>query len=686
MRRLAAFILLLSVASPGISRAAPPIVAGDSTVVVDTAAGLRAADVVGLRSYTTHGKIKTGAYYDLVPTTGSPDDGSTVLSAADGRQWTAVASASGVSGTFPSDSSHVAVCAISNGAVQSCSSQGITVAATSVTGLAGVATSGLGSDLGAGSVTNAQLANMAQSTLKCRTTPSTGPPQDCTVSQIKAILAFVSSDIGDATMIGRALLTAADAAGARTLLGLGSAALQASSAFDAAGAATTAAAAAQAASQPLDADLTALAALTTTTFGRALTTLVDAAALRAAAALGTMATQAASAVAITGGTITGMPTPSGSSDVATKGYADAGDTQACGGDLGGNEPACTVKQASGAFAFPGVLSPAQLTANTNDYTPTGFSAATVVLINSNAAVNLTGLVAGSSSAAFAFDTLVSKATIASATTLPIASGTGSFDTITGSTAITDYATSSSGQWRILYFTGAPLVSAGTHLVLLNSAGSRQFNIGDMQIVASDGGVWREVAYFPKGDSYLQASKNLSDVGSVATSRASLKLPSANVDADHPPIPSGRYQTVPNYASTTTHTAGANSIGFAPFYVGGPQTFTDCGWAVFTISAGSYKCGVYADNGSGKPTGTALATTAAVGPVTASSTFTAETGALTASVTLQPGWYWLGLLPDTSGSVVYVPDGMGAYFAGSTGMTSTAQGCFSRRLTAAVSRT
>ena len=39
--------------------------------------------------------------------------------------------------------------------------------------------------------------------------------------------------------------------------------------------------------------------------------------------LGTMATQAASAVAITGGTITGMPTPSGSTDVANKAYVDS---------------------------------------------------------------------------------------------------------------------------------------------------------------------------------------------------------------------------------------------------------------------------------------------------------------------------------------------------------------------------
>ena len=43
--------------------------------------------------------------------------------------------------------------------------------------------------------------------------------------------------------------------------------------------------------QPLDSDLTAIAALTTTSFGRALLALADAAALRTAAAVGTMATK-----------------------------------------------------------------------------------------------------------------------------------------------------------------------------------------------------------------------------------------------------------------------------------------------------------------------------------------------------------------------------------------------------------
>lgn len=58
--------------------------------------------------------------------------------------------------------------------------------------------------------------------------------------------------------------------------------------------------------QPLDSDLTAIAALTTTSYGRAFLALADAAAARAALALGTIATQNANNVTITGGSVTGI--------------------------------------------------------------------------------------------------------------------------------------------------------------------------------------------------------------------------------------------------------------------------------------------------------------------------------------------------------------------------------------------
>ena len=83
-----------------------------------------------------------------------------------------------------------------------------------------------------GSIANAKLADMNESTIKGRAAGAgSGDPQDLTASQ------------------------------ARTAMGLGTAATQDSSAFDSAGSAAAAQAAAIAASQPLDADLTAIAGL-----------------------------------------------------------------------------------------------------------------------------------------------------------------------------------------------------------------------------------------------------------------------------------------------------------------------------------------------------------------------------------------------------------------------------------------
>jgi hypothetical protein len=70
------------------------------------------------------------------------------------------------------------------------------------------------------------------------------------------------------TTFGRALLTMADAPTLRSVAGLGTAALSASTDF-----------------QPVDSDLTAIAALTTTTYGRALLTMADAAATKVALAI-----------------------------------------------------------------------------------------------------------------------------------------------------------------------------------------------------------------------------------------------------------------------------------------------------------------------------------------------------------------------------------------------------------------
>ena len=88
------------------------------------------------------------------------------------------------------------------------------------------------------------------------------------------------------TTHGRSLLTGADAAASRSALGLGTLATQSATISDyltTASAATT--------YQPLDSDLTSIAALTTTTHGRSLLTGANAAASRSTLGLGTLATQ-----------------------------------------------------------------------------------------------------------------------------------------------------------------------------------------------------------------------------------------------------------------------------------------------------------------------------------------------------------------------------------------------------------
>ena len=101
--------------------------------------------------------------------------------------------------------------------------------------------------------------------------------------------------------VGRALATAVDSAAARSALGLGTAATTAASSYASAAQGALADTAVQPAGlssyltsttaastyQPLDADLTSIAALTTTSFGRSLLTQADAAAARSAIGAGT---------------------------------------------------------------------------------------------------------------------------------------------------------------------------------------------------------------------------------------------------------------------------------------------------------------------------------------------------------------------------------------------------------------
>ena len=107
------------------------------------------------------------------------------------------------------------------------------------------------------------------------------------------------------TSFGRGLLTEASAATLKTTLSLNLVTNTADADKPVSTAQAAAIAAAQAASQPLDADLTSIAALTTTAFGRSFLPLADASAGRTLLGLGSLATQSGTFSGTSSGTNTG---------------------------------------------------------------------------------------------------------------------------------------------------------------------------------------------------------------------------------------------------------------------------------------------------------------------------------------------------------------------------------------------
>jgi hypothetical protein len=131
---------------------------------------------------------------------------------------------------------------------------------------------------------------------------------------------------------------------------------------------------------------------------------------------------------------------------------------------------------------------------------------------------------GETTAYAGFDALtVQGANIASAATTNLATATGVNVTVTGSTTITAFGTANAGVFRIVRFSGAPLITHNaTSLICLGGA-DVQAAAGDVAIFRSEGsGNWRMVAYSqasaPPTNSgrYVSAYQTYTAAGSVYT--------------------------------------------------------------------------------------------------------------------------------------------------------------------------
>lgn len=154
--------------------------------------------------------------------------------------------------------------------------------------------------------------------------------------------------------------------------------------------------------------------------------------------------------------------------------------------------AFTIDQSSGNLTLPrglsltGVISPAQITADQNNYNPTGLAAASVLQINANAARNISGLASGAEGRCLAIINVGSQ---------PV--------------TLLDESTSSSASNRFSF--GGNLTIAAKRAAILRYDGTA----ARWQAIAGGAGA--------SGGGDLLSTNNLSDLASAATARSNLGL-------------------------------------------------------------------------------------------------------------------------------------------------------------------